>query len=32
MTDMQLSVAAYVTNIAMAWFGGWIATFLTKGY
>jgi hypothetical protein len=32
MTDLQLSVAAYVTNMAMAWFGGWTATFLSKGY
>ena len=32
MTDLQLSVAAYVSSIAMAWLGGWIAAFLTKGY
>ena len=32
MTDLQLSVAAYVTNMAMAWLGGWTATFLSKGY
>ena len=28
---LQMQVAAYVTNMAMAWFGGRILIFLTKG-